>query len=278
MELGVAENQRHGEMPLGRTVSHTDRYTPSLLHSIHRAESRAALGNAADFHGEDIWNGYEFTWLDRHGKPEVSGLRLRVPAHSPCIIESKSLKLYLGSFAQTRFNGQADLLRTLDSDLRLAIRAPLIVELIPLRQLHQLPSTLPGVCLDDIECEISTYSVDASLLRIEGDHSIVHETVYSHLFRSLCPVTGQPDYATVWIGYRGTPISRRSLLQYLISYRAHAGFHEAVIEQVWVDIHRACEPQQLAVHGLFQRRGGLDINPFRSSENEASLLVRLPRQ
>lgn len=274
----ASQNHPSNGMPLGRTTDYTDTYTPSLLYSIRRDEGRVSLDVASDFCGEDIWNGYEFTWLDRHGKPEVSGIRLRVPANSPCIIESKSLKLYLGSFAQTRFNGQVDLLRTLDSDLRLAVRAPLLVEMVPLRQLDQLPSSLPGVCLDEIECEVAEYSVDPSLLRLEGDHAIVHETVFSNVFRSLCPVTGQPDFATIWISYRGRPLSRKSLLQYLVSYRNHAGFHEAVIEQIWSDIRRACSPQHLAVHGFFQRRGGLDINPFRSSENEPALLVRLPRQ
>lgn len=265
--------------PLGRTVDYVDTYTPSLLHAIDRGETRIEIDSAASlFHGEDVWNGYEFTWLERSGKPVVSGLRLRIPCHSPCIVESKSLKLYLGSFAQTRFNGQADVLKTLDSDLGIAVRSPVSVELVPLRQLDQLPAVPPGVCLDDIDGEFSARDADAGLLRMEGEHAVVHESVYTHLFRSVCPVTGQPDYATLWISYRGYPIARRSLLQYLVSYRQHAAFHEAVIEQIWADLHAHCQPLSLSVQGFFQRRGGLDINPFRSSVNELAMLLRLPRQ
>ncbi len=263
---------------LGKSVSTVDTYTPSLLHSITRETTRSEAQKDTVFHGEDVWNGYEFTWLERSGKPVVAGLRLRIPCHSPCFVESKSLKLYLGSFAQTRFNGQADVLKTLDSDLRIAVRSPLTVELVPLRQLDQLPGTLPGVCLDDIECEISEYEPDAGLLRMEGDHTVVHETVFSHLFRSVCPVTGQPDYATVWISYRGYPIARRSLLQYLVSFRQRSGFHEAVIEEIWATLNHRCEPLSLSVQGFFQRRGGLDINPFRASNNDQAMLIRLPRQ
>lgn len=267
------------QAPLGRTVDYVDTYTPSLLHSIDRGETRIRTGSVAPvFHGEDVWNGYEFTWLERSGKPVVSGLRLRIPCQSPCIVESKSMKLYLGSFAQTRFNGQADVLKTLDSDLGIAVRSPISVELVPLRQLDQLPVAPPGVCIDDVEAEFTAREADAQLLRMEGDHAVVQEAVYSHLFRSVCPVTGQPDYATLWISYRGYPISRRSLLQYLVSYRQHAAFHEAVIEQIWTDLQSHCRPLALSVQGFFQRRGGLDINPFRSSLNEQAMLLRLPRQ
>ncbi|MCP5180221.1 MAG: NADPH-dependent 7-cyano-7-deazaguanine reductase QueF [Pseudomonadales bacterium] len=264
--------------PLGRQTPHIDTYTPSLLYSIRREQGREGLTLPAAIHGEDVWHGYEFTWLDRHGKPVVAGLRLRVPLSSPCIVESKSLKLYLNSFAQTRFNGQADVLRTLDSDLKLAVRAPLLVELFPLRQLATLPSSLPGACLDDVECEVGVYRPDAGLLRLEDENAVVHESVYTHLFRSLCPVTGQPDFATVWISYRGRPLSRRDLLRYLISFRQHAGFHESVVERIFTDLLARCAPQSLSVQGCFQRRGGLDINPFRSTEPDAAPLVRLPRQ
>ena len=266
--------------PLGQATTYTDTYTPSLLYAMPRSTSRALLNAPAAFqwHGEDIWHGYEFTWLDRHGKPAVAGLRLRIPCNTPCIVESKSLKLYLGSFAQTRFNGQADVLKTLDSDLRLALRGPLTVELIPLRQLSGMPSALAGVCIDDIECEFSEYSVNAGLLKEEGSQVVVNENVYSHLFRSLCPVTGQPDYASVWISYRGMPFERKGLLQYLVSFRQHAGFHEAVIEEIFMALWQRGGLHTLSVMGCFQRRGGLDINPYRSTEREPPSPIRLPRQ
>ncbi len=268
------------ESPLGKRAGYTDTYTPSLLHSIPRAESRADRlpAGALPFYGEDVWTAYEFSWLDTGGKPVVAGLRLRVPCTSSHIVESKSVKLYLNSYAQTRFADQVEVHRTLESDLRLAVRAPVAVQILPLTQLAELPERLPGQCLDDLPLRVEHYRPHPDLLAVAASETVVHEALYSHLFRSVCPVTGQPDWATMWIDYRGRAISREGLLAYLISYRRHAAFHEATVEQIFLDLAQHCAPQQLSVMGLFLRRGGIDIVPFRSTTAEQATLSRLPRQ
>lgn len=268
------------EGPLGRETDYPSTYTPSLLHSIDRISARDAVGvqDAVDLRGEDLWTGYEFSWLDTHGKPMVAGVRLRVPCQSPAIVESKSVKLYLGSFAQTKFENQGEVLKTLDQDLTLAFQSPVIIELLELPQLAAPVQQLPGLCLDDLEIRTHTYERDVSFLQVEDSELTVHETLHTHLFRSLCPVTAQPDWASIGIEYSGPPIERAGLLKYLISYRNHQAFHETTIEQIFCDIRRVCSPQRLSVYGRFQRRGGLDINPFRSLDDDSAPLSRLPRQ
>lgn len=268
--------------PLGKQVEYVDTYTPSLLHSIERAQTRAGIGidnQALPFQGEDVWMCYELTWLGERGKPEVSAMRIKVPASSPCIVESKSLKLYLGSLAQTRFANRAELLNTLNSDLGLAFRAPVMLELIDLAQIPGIVTQPPGICLDGLDVKLSEYERNPGLLVLEaGEERMVKETVHSNLFRSLCPVTGQPDFATVVIRYLGRPITRSSLLAYLVSFRSHEGFHETTMEQIFVDLQAQCSPEQLSVTGRFLRRGGIDINPFRSNVDDQMQLMRLPRQ
>lgn len=268
------------EGPLGVKSEYPATYTPSLLHSIERATARAtvAVSQARDLRGEDLWTGYEFSWLDTQGKPLVAGIRLRVPCQSAAIVESKSVKLYLNSFSQTKFESQAAVLRTLDQDISLAFRSPVIIELLELSQLAAPVHQMAGVCLDDLDIVTSTYERDPSFLKITDDDLSVHEAFHSHLFRSLCPVTSQPDWATIGIEYSGSPLDRKGLLKYLISYRNHQAFHETTIEQIFCDIRTMCRPQKLSVYGRFQRRGGLDINPFRSSGEDSAPVCRLPRQ
>jgi 7-cyano-7-deazaguanine reductase len=222
--------------------------------------------------------GYELSWLGSRGKPEVGGLRLRVPANSPCMVESKSVKLYLGSLAQSRFASRAELLATLNSDLSLAFRSPVLIELLAL---DQLPATreLPGISLDGLDVKLSRYVRAPGLLEVEaGSHQTLSETFHTHLFRSLCPVTGQPDFASIVIQYVGPPIVQTALLAYLVSYRTHQAFHEATSEQIFLDLSERCSPSYLSVAGRFLRRGGIDINPFRSSREESMPLLRLSRQ
>ena len=268
--------------PLGKQSEYVDTYTPSLLHSIERAVARVEIGIDGDslpFQGEDVWMCYELTWLGERGKPEVSTLRIKVPASSRCIVESKSLKLYLGSLAQTRFANRAELLNTLNSDLGLAFRAPVMLELIDLARVPEIVAQPPGICLDGLDVKITDYERNPDLLVLEGgEERVVKETVHTNLFRSLCPVTGQPDFATVVIRYLGRPITRSSMLAYLVSFRNHMAFHEATIEQIYVDLEAHCAPEQLSVSGRFLRRGGIDINPFRSNVDDQMELIRLPRQ
>jgi len=269
------------EIPLGKATEYADTYTPSLLFPLNRAEARAGMGitESLPFKGEDVWWCYELSWLASGGKPQVAALQINVPCSSPCIVESKSLKLYLNSFAQTRFNNKAEVLATLNSDLSVAFRSPILVQLLELNQLPVVSDHLPGFCLDGLDLETDTYEVDAGLLSVdEGEERRVKETLFSHVFRSLCPVTGQPDFATVIVRYLGRPIARASLLRYLVSYRCHQAFHEAAVEQIFMDIAHHCRPEQLSVTGRFLRRGGIDINPFRSNVDERAAEIRLPRQ
>jgi 7-cyano-7-deazaguanine reductase len=270
------------ENPLGKPAEYIDTYTPSLLYSIERSDGRAALGVDPDrlpFRGEDVWMCYELTWLGGRGKPEVAALRIKAPCSSPCIVESKSLKLYLGSLAQTRFTNRAELLNTLNADLGLAFRAPVMLELMDLAQIPPIVTAPPGTCLDGLDVKIGCYERDPALLVLEaGEERVVKETLHTNLFRSLCPVSGQPDIATMVIQYLGRPITRASLLAYLVSFRSHAAFHEATVEQIFVDLAARCVPDQLSVTGRFLRRGGIEINPYRSRTDGHSPLMRLPRQ
>lgn len=269
--------------PLGKVTDAPATYTPSVLHSMDRKIARAKAGvtQASAMLGEDLWTGYEFSWLDMQGKPEVAGIRLRVPCQSSAIVESKSLKLYLGSFAMTKFENRASVLKTLDKDLTLAFRSPVTVELLALPQLTGAVQQLSGTCLDDLDIWTDTYERDPALLTLDDAGNadlVVHESFHTHLFRSLCPVTGQPDWASVGIEYQGAPIAQEALLRYLVSYRTHQAFHETTVEQIFEDLQERCRPDKLAVFGCFQRRGGLDINPYRANFAGEAPLTRLPRQ
>lgn len=268
------------DLPLGKDSPYVTRYTPSLLRSIERADSRTPLGldTLLPFSGEDGWTCYEFSWLNARGKPQVAVIRFQVPCASSCIIESKSLKLYLNSFAQTTFASRTELLTTLDSDLALAFRAPAIVSILDVEQTPEPVAQLPGICLDHLDIDIDCYSHDPGLLKLEESGAIAREAVHSHLFRSVCPITGQPDWASVMIEYFGPRMDHEALLRYLVSFRTHAAFHESTIEQIFMDIIRQCHPDQLTVYGRFTRRGGIDINPFRSTDETVAPAIRLPRQ
>ncbi len=268
------------DLPLGKDSRFVATYTPSLLRSIPRAESRheAGIGVGLPFRGEDAWNCYEFSWLNGRGRPEVAMLKIQVPCSSSHIVESKSLKLYLNSFAQTKFGTRSELIRTLDSDLGVAFRSPIIVAILELDQVGDRVGDLPGRCLDELDIAIDAYHRDPDLLVCAADELTVRETFHTHLFRSLCPVTGQPDWASIMVQYVGRPIEAESLLRYLVSFRNHAAFHESTIEMIFMDLMRSANPDHLTVYGRFQRRGGIDINPFRSTDESIAPAIRLPRQ
>ncbi|HXX85763.1 MAG TPA: NADPH-dependent 7-cyano-7-deazaguanine reductase QueF [Casimicrobiaceae bacterium] len=264
--------------PLGRPTTYPDRYDPSLLFSMDRAATREALGVARrlPFAGVDIWTAHEITWLDPRGKPQTAIGEFRVGADSPSLVESKSVKLYLGSFAQERVDTAAELARIIEGDLARACGAPVGVALVPPDEGARV-AELPGESIDILDVAIEAYAPDAELLR-RGTAS-VEEALRSALFRSTCPVTGQPDYADVLVRYRGPRIDRSALLKYLVSYRRHAGFHEACVERIFIDIAERCSPERLTVYARFLRRGGIDINPFRSNfEPAPELNERTPRQ
>jgi 7-cyano-7-deazaguanine reductase len=254
--------------PLGKNTAYADRYDPSLLFPIPRAEKRAEIGVAEllPFHGVDIWNAYELSWLDLRGKPVVALAEFRVPAASPNIIESKSFKLYLNGFAQECIADAATLAATLAHDLSAAAGAVVGVQLRDANAASYAVTDLDGQLLDSQSIDIDHYGPpQADFLSADSGAIAVEETVVSHLLRSNCPVTGQPDWGSVQITYRGPPIEHAGLLRYLVSFRNHNEFHEQCVERIFVDLMQRCAPQQLSVYARYTRRGGLDINPFRSS-------------
>lgn len=270
----------HDQTVLGRQVDYSLSYDPDQLHPIPRELGRTAAGIAipASFaHGEDIWNIYELSWLSESGKPVVAMAEVRVPWDSKFLIESKSLKLYCNSFNMTRFASARAVREAMTYDLSQAAGGHVAVTLIPPSRFFQTVINEPaGTCLDTLEIEDFTYDVDAAFLRT--DTETVRETLFTRLFRSRCPVTGQPDWATVAVSYTGLRISHAGLLRYLVSYREHQGFHEACVETIHADISRVCLPNALQVSARFTRRGGIDINPVRSTRPGPWSNVRDPRQ
>ena len=254
--------------PLGRRVEAPQQRDPSALFPIPRAQSRAELGldaRALPFTGADLWNAYEFSWLDARGKPRVAIAELRVPCESPNLIESKSLKLYLNGYASMRFIDTQALRAAIAHDLAEAAGARIEVNLVEAREFaSQKIAELPGASLDDLELDIADYGPpQPEHLRTHAHSRQIEEALTTQLFRSNCPVTGQPDWASLQIHYAGAPIEHAGLLRYLISYRDHCGFHEACVERIFVDITARCVPRALSVYARFTRRGGLDINPWR---------------
>lgn len=269
------------QAPLGHPTDYPDTYDAGLLFAVPREPQRSDIGlsgAALPFTGSDVWTAYEHTWLDPYGKPVIAILSFAVPATSPAIVESKSVKLYLGSFAQSRFADADAMLAVVARDLSQATGAPVQVTRVPPAQFAaQRLQPLTGDSIDDLPVACDRYEVDAALLRADGP--AVDESLTSDLFRSVCPVTNQPDYASIAVAYRGPRIDRASLLRYLVSYRHHAGFHEHCAERIFADLVQRCGCTALTVHARFTRRGGIDINPFRSSTGApVPDNVRTPRQ
>lgn len=269
------------DLLLGRHTEYEDRYNAGLLQPIPRAELRATLGIESDlpFTGVDIWTAYEVSWLNARGKPQVAIADFHIPCHSPYLIESKSFKLYLNSLNQTVFSSEGELVATLEKDLSAMVAAPVMVMFKSL--LHATADgvgRLTGKCLDELDVEIDRYSPAPELLGVVDSAHEVSEALYSHLLKSNCPVTGQPDWASIWVEYRGAPINREALLKYIVSYREHQDFHEHCVEQIFMDIKRRCQPRELTVYARYTRRGGLDINPFRSDCDARPSDIRLVRQ
>jgi 7-cyano-7-deazaguanine reductase len=254
--------------PLGKPTAYRAEYDPSLLFPIPRQQKRNELGisGTLPFFGTDIWNAYELSWLNMRGKPQIAIASVMVPADSPNIIESKSFKLYLNSFNQTRLAGTDALLELLRADLSTGTGAPVQIALTAPDAFSRLKmGELDGLLLDRLDIEVSQYSPDANLLKANHDEAPVEETLVSHLLKSNCLVTGQPDWGSVQIQYAGAQIDQEGLLKYLIGFRNHNEFHEQCVERIFMDVLRQCQPQKLAVYARYTRRGGLDINPWRSN-------------
>ncbi|PUA16267.1 NADPH-dependent 7-cyano-7-deazaguanine reductase QueF [Glaciimonas sp. PCH181] len=252
--------------PLGKPAAYKAEYDPTLLFPIARQGKREEIGihGTLPFFGVDIWNAYEVSWLNLRGKPQVAIATITAPADSPNIIESKSFKLYLNSFNQTKLADTEALLALLRTDLSLGFGATVQVILTTAdmfsRQVIKEPQ---GLLLDRLDIEVTDYQPMPTLLKTDRHAVPVDETLVSHLLKSNCLVTGQPDWGSVQIHYIGTPIDQEGLLKYLISFRDHNEFHEQCVERIFMDIMQHCAPQKLSVYARYTRRGGLDINPWR---------------
>lgn len=271
------------QSPLGKSSAYVSVYTPSLLFPIARAPKWQELGLEADdlpFHGADIWNCYELSWLTPSGKPEVAAAEFVFPLKARRIVESKSFKLYLNSFNQTVFRDRAEVLRTLESDLSVAAQGPVMVRMFTMGQLHNAGmGHLPGECIDDLEVSVDRYDYDAELLALADAGGYARETLHSHLLKSNCPVTGQPDWASVVITYAGKRLDHGALLRYLVSFRQHSDFHEQCVERIFTDLLPLLgKGAELSVYARYVRRGGLDINPYRSTAASFPENLRLARQ
>ncbi len=256
------------QSPLGKTSAYQTQYAPDLLFPIPRQGKRdeLQLTGTLPFFGVDIWNAYEVSWLNMRGKPQVAIATIIAPADTPNIIESKSFKLYLNSFNQTRLANEEALLALLREDLSGGFGAPVQVTLTLPEQFETLKmGELDGLLLDRLDIEVDQYSPMPSLLSASHAEAPVEEKLVSHLLKSNCLVTGQPDWASVQIHYIGPQIDQEGLLRYLIGFREHNEFHEQCVERIFVDIMRSCKPQKLAVYARYTRRGGLDINPWRTN-------------
>ena len=253
---------------LGQTSEYKDQYDNTLLVSIARSIVRESIGLSGNmpFKGADIWNCYEISWLTPKGRPCVRIMQFSVPAESECIIESKSLKLYLNSFNATKFDNEKLVIATIEKDLSATAKAPISLKLYKLndRSLHSL-TNFQGINIDDLDIEISDYNVNTKLLKSVERSEEVAETICSNLLKSNCLVTSQPDWASLQITYKGQKIDHESLLKYIISFRNHDEFHEQCVEHIFNDIMKQCAPTELTVYAKYTRRGGIDINPFRTN-------------
>ncbi len=276
----MAQDVHHS--PLGKTTEYVAEYAPELLFPIPRLAKWLELGidpQALPFEGVDLWNCYELSWLNEKGKPVVAIGEFAIPARSPNIIESKSFKLYLNSLNQTRFAGREALVEVLVRDLSAAAGAAVAVRVRTLDEVAAEGIAGPrGECLDDLDVAIDSYGPpDAGLLACDRER-LVSETLYSHLLKSNCPVTGQPDWGTVSIDYCGPALERAALLAYVVSLRMHGDFHEQCVERIYLDLRALLQPQRLTVQARYVRRGGLDINPCRSTHPVEADNRRLVRQ
>jgi len=275
-------NEIEANLPLGKTTVYASNYDARLLCPVPRQLKRdeLGLGSPLPFHGVDIWNAYEISWLDLHGKPVIAMGEFRFACESACLVESKSFKLYLNSFNQTRFADFETVRALLSQDLTGASGAPVDVRLIsPAEFAAERIGVLPGRCIDDSALVEPGYDLDPALLAGAADPGVLaDESLHSHLLKSNCLVTRQPDWASVLIRYRGPRIDPAALLRYLVSFRQHNEFHEQCVERIFADLMQHCQPQQLSVYARYTRRGGLDINPFRSNFESEVDNVRLARQ
>ena len=262
-------------LPLGQHSNYPDQYDPSLLFPIPRSDNRLKLGlkegQALPFVGVDIWNAFELSWLNQKGKPQIALAEFQIPADSPNMIESKSLKLYLNSLNSARFGSEDEVRNRLTTDLSAVAGSKISARINPIELVAKKGiQEMSGVLMDRLDIEIDpSLPADPNLLQVNESFGLIEQCLVSHLLKSNCPVTGQPDWASVQIRYQGRPILEEGLLRYLIGFRQLGEFHEHCVETIFCDIKRQCKPEKLSVYARYTRRGGLDINPFRTDHNSA---------
>jgi len=267
------------QLELGKQSTYDTHYNPDKLLAIPRKPKRKEIGvpDVLPFFGYDIWNHYEVSWLNQKGKPQVAMAEIIYPCDSPNIIESKSMKLYFNSLNNTQFQDIHQVQTHVQDDISKRIGCKSQIKIIPFSSDASITlSAFSGHNIDHLDIAIQNYTVSPHLLSTEEES--VHEILYSDLLKSNCLVTGQPDWASIRIEYRGKKINHENLLKYLISYRNHNEFHEQCIERIFMDIMLHCQPRTLTVYGRYTRRGGLDINPIRSTESIQINNMRLIRQ
>ncbi|MGF6192226.1 NADPH-dependent 7-cyano-7-deazaguanine reductase QueF [Serratia sp. 2723] len=276
------DHQALAALTLGKPTAYRDSYDASLLQAVPRSMNREPLGLYPDnlpFHGADIWTLYELSWLNAKGLPQVAVGEISLNANSVNLIESKSFKLYLNSFNQTHFPDWEAVRSMLQRDLAACAQGDVSVSLFSVDRLEGSPiARLEGECLDQQDISIDNYEFNTGYLEDAAGSQIVEETLVSHLLKSNCLITNQPDWGSVQIRYRGPQINREALLRYLVSFRHHNEFHEQCVERIFNDLLRFCQPQQLSVYARYTRRGGLDINPWRSNVAFEPARGRLARQ
>lgn len=276
------DNPALSQLTLGKPTPYRDRYDASLLQAVPRSMNREPLGlfpDALPFQGADIWTLYELSWLNAKGLPQVAVGEISLNADSINLIESKSFKLYLNSFNQTKFDHWDSVLATLTRDLSACAEGDVTVTLTRLRDVEgSTIGRFTGECIDDQDIEIDSYEFNAEYLVNAAGNEVVEESLVSHLLKSNCLITHQPDWGSVQIQYRGPKIDREALLRYLVSFRNHNEFHEQCVERIFNDILQCCTPEYLAVYARYTRRGGLDINPWRSNFPFTPATARLVRQ
>ncbi|WPA91533.1 NADPH-dependent 7-cyano-7-deazaguanine reductase QueF [Providencia zhijiangensis] len=269
-------------LTLGKKTAYNDQYDATLLQAVPRSLNRDPLDIHADtlpFHGADIWTLYELSWLNARGVPQVAIGSVSVDATSENLVESKSFKLYLNSFNQTRFETWENVRSVLQNDLSRCANGEVKVTLYKLDDFtQQAIHPFQGVCIDEQEIDIDNYEFNRDYLVDCTQPEVVEETLVSHLLKSNCLITNQPDWGSVQIHYRGPKIGREALLRYLVSFRHHNEFHEQCVERIFNDITILCKPEKLSVYARYTRRGGLDINPWRSNEQFEPDTGRLARQ
>jgi len=275
-------------LTLGKATAYSNKYDPSLLQGVPRSLNRDDLSlnaNALPFVGEDVWYGYELSWLNEKGKPVVAVAEFRIPCTSECLVESKSFKLYLNSFNQSKFSSWDKVTSALIADLSATACEAVEVNLYPVDQCPALNiSMINANCIDDLDIEITNYDYQPEILaaKQKQDEGVVEditeEHLVSHLLRSNCLITNQPDWASIYISYRGQAVCHESLLHYLISFREHNEFHEQCVERIYCNLMVHYKLESLQVFARYTRRGGLDINPFRSTSAHKAPNARTLRQ